>query len=101
MISLGPVDVHTIGMWDLIQFTKRNIGSALQYFIQILAATLEYCGCPEGFVSDLLVTREGLRKLHILVRLLNLKSQGRLRWTARAPKYHIVNDTQKTHVFLK
>lgn len=90
MISLGPVDVHTIGMQDLIQLTKGNIGDALQYFIQILAATLEYCGCPVGLVSDLLVTREGFRKLHMLVRQLNLKPQGRLSRTARAQAQVII-----------
>jgi len=24
MISLGPVDVHAIGMWDLIHFPKQS-----------------------------------------------------------------------------
>lgn len=90
MISLGPVDVQTIGMWHLIQLTKGNAGGTLQYFIQILAATPAYCGCPVGLVSDLLVTREGLRKLHMPVRLVNLKPQGRLRWTARAQAQVIV-----------
>lgn len=86
MLSLGPADVPTVGMWDLIQLgiTKENTASALQYFILILAATLEYCECPVGLVSDLLVTWEGLRKLHMLVRQLNLKPQGRVGWTARA-----------------
>lgn len=92
MLSLGPVDVHTIGMWDLIQLgiTEGNTGGALQYFIQILAAALEYCGCPVGLVSDLLVTWESLRKLHMLVRQMNLKPQGRLGWTARAQAQVII-----------
>lgn len=89
-ISLGSVDVHTIGMWDLIQLTKGNTGSALQHFIQILAPTVAYCGCPLGLVSDLLVTQEGLRKLHMLFRQMNLKPQERLRWTARAQAQVIV-----------